>query len=48
MKNEVRVGGVKKSFSFNQLKKKSFFLLSVYVVAISYPHGKIYHNSLNI
>ena len=40
-----------KSFSFNQLKTKKFFLFffkSAYVAAISYPHGKIHPNSLNI
>ena len=38
-----------KSFSFNQLKtKKFFFFKSAYVAAISYPHGKIHPNSLNI
>ena len=37
-----------KSFSFNQLKTIFFFFKSAYVAAISYPHGKIYPNSLNI
>ena len=39
-----------KSFSFNQLKTKKFFFFfkSMYVAAISFPHGKIHPNSLNI
>ena len=35
-----------KSFSFNQFK--TIFFKSAYVAAISYPHGKIHPNSLNI